>query len=160
MLKRLSYCLLLVLLLAGEARAQEMLDAARVKAKAGWRLRRMLPALGLPVKEDGLPDAVVLYRNGRWQGADGLKSSPHWIMWEMAEDSLSTPLQLKPFLDEFRKWAGESPEGRTSVVYGSYPYGWYVAGCKRARFGFGWKYITFFRPIIKTSFREDMAAFC
>lgn len=143
MFKRLTYLLLALLGLSISATAQEMLDAARINAKAGGRLRRQLPALGLPVKTVGEPDAVILFKNGRWRGADAIKSSPHWIMWEMSEDSLSTPANIAPFLDEFRKWAGESPSGRTSVVYGSYPYGWFIAGCTKARFGFGWKSIAF-----------------
>lgn len=120
-----------------------MLDASKVRARAGGRLRRMMPSLGLPLKSDGQPDHVVQFKDGRWTGSDAVKSRPNWIMWEMSQDSLSVPSFLAPFLDEFRRWAGESPAGRTAVVYGSYPYGWYVAGCKRARFGFGWKSIAF-----------------
>ena len=143
--------------LAGQER-HERLEASRVRARAGWRIRMMMPSLGLPQHTDGGHDPAIFLRGKLWYGADSLKAVPRWVMWEMEpgtagaiSDGIGTassriPAALVPFVGEFRRWCEEKPSGKVTVICGRLRSGWYVAGCRRAKTRIGWKAIAFAVP--------------
>ena len=143
--------------LAGQER-HEQLEASKVRARAGWRIRMMMPSLGLPVHTDGGHDAAVFLKGRLWYGADSLNAVPHWVMWEMEPgtagaiaDGINTadskvPALLVPFVSEFRRWCEERPTSKVTIVCGRLGSGWYIAGCRRTRSRLGWKAIAFSIP--------------
>ena len=155
--------------LAGQER-HEQLEASKVRARACWKIRMMMPALGLPQHTDGGHDAAVFLKGKLWYGADSLKAVPHWVMWEMEPgtagaiaDGIGTgasrvPATLVPFVAEFRRWCEEKPSGKVTVVCGRLRAGWYIAGCRRARTRLGWKAIAFSIPTADSPVLSDLYA--
>ena len=145
------------IVLAGQER-HEQLEASKVRARAGWRIRMMMPSLGLPEHTDGGHDPAIFLRGKLWYGAESLQAVPRWVMWEMepgtagaVSDAIGTassrtPAALLPFIAEFRRWCEEKPSGKVTVVCGRLRDGWFVAGCRRARTRIGWKSIAFSVP--------------
>ena len=145
------------MVLAGQER-REQLEASKVRARAGWRIRMMMPSLGLPERTDGGHDAAVFLKGRLWYGADSLNAVPHWVMWEMEPGTAgaisdginsansSIPVPIAPFVKEFRRWCEEKPSARVAVVCGRLASGWYIAGCRRTRSRLGWKAIAFEIP--------------
>ena len=122
------------------AAAQEILQPARIQAKAS----RKQPALGLPKRLDGQTDPAVGYDAGMWNGADSLKAVPFWTMaqeYESAERGAFSPV-----LQLCLKWSLEKPKKAVDIVWGPFPGGWFVAVCKKTRSGLGWKSIGFVIP--------------
>ena len=55
---------------------QEILRPSRIQSRA---VRKNLPELGMPVRNNGEIDPAVWYKDSCWHGADSLKASPFWI---------------------------------------------------------------------------------
>lgn len=108
--------------------------------------RRHLPSLGLPERADHRIDAIIRYREERWEGADSAAAIPRWTMWEMKPDSPAGPEHLSAILELSRHWAEEKPKGTADIVHGPFQGGWFVAVCKKTRSSLGWKSIAFIVP--------------
>ena len=137
------HIVIVLLFLSMSLSAQEVLNPARIHAKAN---RKHLPSLGLPIRTDGGIDAIVRYREERWEGAESAQAVPRWTMWEMKPDSPSVPEYLGAILELCRDWAAEKPKSTVDIVYGPFHGGWYAAVCRKTRSGLGWKSIAFVVP--------------
>lgn len=131
--------LLYVLPVAG----QEVLQAAKVQAKAG---RKNLPSLGLPIRTDGVIDNVIRFRNDRWEGSDSLGAAPRWTVQTIKPENQNLPEALAPVYELCCSWANEKPKGITELVFGPCQGGWYIAFCKKTHSVLGWKSIAFMLP--------------
>lgn len=123
--------------------AQEVLSPAIVQARAS---RKHMPSLGLPIRMDGDIDAIVRYREDRWEGADSIQAVPRWTMWGMKPDSSSEHEHLGLIMELCRSWTTEKPKGTSYIVEGPLWGGWFVAVCKKTRTSLGWKSIAFVVP--------------
>ncbi len=139
---RLFVCFLL-LLPALSLRGQDLLPAARIRARAGGKA---LPALGLPVRADGGYDQIVYTRDGRWFGADSLKAKPHWTMWMVFPQGEAGAGMPEAVQTVCRSWATEKPAGPVFVVAGPVQGARFVSLCTRAKGALGWKSIAFALP--------------
>lgn len=139
---RHAYLLTLVLSVASvsSAGAQEVLQPARIQAKAS----RRQPALGLPKRLDSQTDPVVWYVSGEWKGADSLKGVPFWTMAQVSEPAQGG--ELTQVLQLCAKWASEKPKRAVDIVWGPYSGGWFIAICKKTQSDLGWKSIGFVIP--------------
>jgi hypothetical protein len=126
--------------LASSASAQEVLQPARIQAKAS----RKQPALGLPKRLDGQTDPAVWHEAGVWNGADSLKAVPFWTMAQVSEAIEKG--SLTPVFQLCGKWAAEKPKKAVDLVWGPFRAGWFVAFCKKTRSDLGWKSIGFVIP--------------
>lgn len=111
---RHAYLLALVLSVASvsSAGAQEVLQPARIQAKAS----RRQPALGLPKRLGSQTDPVVWYVSGEWKGADSLKGVPFWTMAQVSEPAQGG--ELTQVLQLCAKWASEKPKRAVDIVWG------------------------------------------
>lgn len=133
----------LLLALSIPLSAQEVLSPARIQARAN---RRLLPSLGLPIRTDGGFDAIIRYRNERWEGSDSAQAEPGWTMLEMKPESSVAPEHLGAISALCRSWAVEKPKGSVDIVYGPFRGGWFVAMCRKTQSRLGWKSIAFLIP--------------
>ena len=132
-----------LLLISMSLSAQEVLSPARIQARAN---RRHLPSLGLPTRTDGEIDAIIRYRDERWEGSDSVQAVPGWTMWEMKSESPVAPEHLGAIFALCRSWAVEKPKGSVDIVYGPFRGGWFVAMCRKTQSRLGWKSIAFLIP--------------
>ena len=132
-----------LLLLSFPLSGQEVLSPSKIQARAS---RRNLPSLGLPIRTDGGIDAIIRYREERWEGSDSARAAPRWTMWQMNHESPARPVHLGAVLEFCRSWAAEKPTGTADIVYGPFQGGWFVAVCKKTRSHLGWKSIAFLIP--------------
>ena len=137
------YIVSILLLLSFPLSAQEVLSPSKIQARAS---RRNLPLLGLPIRTDGGIDAIVRYREERWEGSDSARAVPRWTMWQMKPESLAAPGHLDAIFEFCRIWAAEKPTGTADIVYGPFQGGWYMAVYKKSRSRLGWKAIAFVIP--------------
>lgn len=144
MLLRRILLIALLLLQAWTVVGQEVLNPSRINARAN---RKYLPALGLPQRSDGEIDAVIRFRDGRWEGRNSAQSTPNWTMFVMGPESPAEPKEIGAALEFCRKWANDKPKGHSHVVYGPFRGGWFVAVCKKDRPPLGWKSLAFVIPL-------------
>lgn len=142
-MRKALYIVSFLLALSLQLSAQEVLSPARIQARAN---RRHMPSLGLPIRTDGGFDAIVRYRDERWEGSDSLRAVPRWTMWEMKPDSPSVHEHLGAILSLCRSWAVEKPKGSVDIVYGPFKGGWFVSMCRKTHSRLGWKSIAFLIP--------------
>lgn len=122
---------------------QEVLRSSRIQARAN---RKNLPALGLPVRDNGEIDPTVWYKDGCWRGADSLSAPPFWVTETIEIDSLvKTPIPSE--VAEFCKnWAIEKPQGPVHIVTGPVRGMQFIAVCTRSKSSLSWKSIGFIVP--------------
>lgn len=145
--------LLYVLPVAG----QEVLQAAKVQAKAG---RKNLPFLGLPVRTDGGIDNVIRFHEGRWEGSDSLGATPRWTVLTLKQEKQILPAELISVYELCSSWAEEKPKGNAELVFGPYQGGWFVAFCKKTHSVLGWKSIAFVLPSEGIKEEKNIYAYC
>ena len=135
---RILLLLLAVLLAEGLSPGQEVLKAARIRAKGGGR---NFPSLGLPVRTVG-EDPVVWYKDRRWRGAESMTSVPFWTLVVPSRDSVLCERSISPEVLKFcQEWIDEKPAGGLELVWGPFQGGYFVALCKKTRSSLGWKSI-------------------
>ena len=140
---RVLHIVVLFFVLSLPLSAQEVLNPARIQAKASGK---HYPSLGLPVRMDGGVDPVVRYRMERWEGADSVEAFPTWTMRLIKTESLPEPEYLGSILEFCCRWASEKPKGSADIVYGPLKGAWFVSVCKKTRSSLGWKSIAFVVP--------------
>ena len=138
------FCLSLLSMTAA-AQSVLQLKEARISVRSA-RARHLLPHYGLPERADGQMDGFIRLHQGRWQGADTREDPPKWYALDLHPDTLRCPELLVPVWEEARKWAAEKPHSPTTVVYGPWRDGWFLALCRRTQSALGWKSIAFIVP--------------
>ena len=133
----------LLLLASVRAAGQEVLPAAKVRARAA---RKHLPALGLPVRKDGGDDPVIYAREGKWFGAESMRAAPHWGMWTESGADGDSPVLPASVWEICRSWAEEKPAGPVYIVTGPLQGMRFFALCAKTRSSLGWKSICFVLP--------------
>ena len=142
-MNRVLYIGVFLVILSLPLSAQEVLSPAKIQSRMG---RKHLPSLGLPERLENRIDAIIRYREERWEGFDSVWAVPNWTMWEMKVDGPSVPEHLGAILELCRNWAVEKPKGTADIVYGPFKGGWFIAVCKKTRSSLGWKSIAFVIP--------------
>lgn len=122
---------------------QEVLKSSRIQARAN---RKNLPALGVPLRDSGVIDPAVWYKDGCWRGADSLSAPPFWMTETIDVESVvksDIPAEIIAFCKD---WIAEKPEGPVHIVTGPVRGMQFIAVCTRSRSFLNWKSIAFTIP--------------
>ena len=122
---------------------QEILKPSRIQARA---VRKNLPELGLPERNNGEIDPTIWYKEGCWQGADSLEAPPFWITETIEVESAVKTRMPAEIVDFCKEWVIEKPVRPVFIVTGPVRSMQFIAVCTRSRSSLSWKSIGFIVP--------------